>query len=139
MQTPFAAHAGTPKTGFPRGAPPAPPAAVERNRMERRTSPRIPLDAPCLLTLVIEKTTAYPVMLTDISRGGMQLALPPDVADDAVSVNAEAALRDAPAPARDLLEGARGRVAWIARRYCGLRLDRELPATEQELARIFHL
>ncbi len=103
--------------------------------MDRRTGTRIPLDAPCLLTLVVDHTTAYPAMVTDISRGGLQVALPPDVADGALIVQAHALLRDISEPALALLEGAEGRIAWIAHRHCGLRLEIELPLNDDEIMR----
>ncbi len=107
--------------------------------MERRTSTRIPLDAPCLLTLIVEDTASYPAMLTDISRGGAQLALPPNITDGAVNVHARVRLSGVSGQISSWLEGASGHIVWVAHRHCGLRLDLDLPITDNDMARIFQL
>ena len=107
--------------------------------MERRTCPRIPLDVPCLLNLVIENAAVYPAMLTDISRGGLQLALPPEVIPTVLAMHASIALQDVSDPANELLEGATGRIAWVAHRHCGIRLDTELTLSDDNMMHIFRL
>lgn len=94
--------------------------------MDRRASPRIPLDIPCLVALVVNYTTQCPVMIVDISRGGVQLALSPGMSGDDIAVGVPVTLRDVPGPLNDLLEGISGKIAWIGVRCCGVRLDKEL-------------
>ncbi len=100
--------------------------------MERRNSPRIPLDVPCLLTLVLEGK-ACPAMLIDISAGGVHLALSPGPGGDALRVHAKASLADVPGKIGPVLNNREGAVAWVAERHCGIRLDEALPFSVDEL------
>lgn len=95
---------------------------------ERRKAPRIPLDAPCLLTLFLASGEKYPAMVVDVSSGGVQFALSPGLSTDAFAVGEAVVMAEVSAPLGGILENARGTVAWVGKRCCGVRLDAELPA-----------
>ena len=102
--------------------------------MERRASPRIPLDVPFLLTLILDGGTSVPVMLTDISMHGMQLTLPPGGAAFDCSVNTAVSLKDFPDTLAEFLDGITGCVAWLTEHQCGVRLDAPLPRPAEVIA-----
>ncbi len=107
--------------------------------MERRIDLRIPLDAPCLLTFVVEGKKPYPAMLIDMNRRGLQLALSPDPAEGLPTVHARGIVTQAPASVAAYLEGATGEIVWIASRHCGIRLDEELRIAPEELVSLTYL
>ena len=100
--------------------------------MDRRISPRIPLDVPCLLTLVLEGAPC-PAMLVDISAGGVHLVLSPG--DEAVPlvVHAKGTLTDVPGGLGEVLENSTGHVAWVSARHCGIRLDKQIDMPAEQL------
>lgn len=102
--------------------------------MERRTSPRIPVDAPFLLTLEMASGVTVPVMLTDISMHGMQLTLPPGAGVLHCAVNSPVHMKDFPHGLASFLDGITGTVAWLTERQCGIRLDRPFPRLSEVLA-----
>ena len=102
--------------------------------MDRRDTQRIPLDMPCLLTLVIVGSGAYAAMAVDLSPGGVQVAFPPGSGEYAAILGQKVVLRDAPQPFTTLLDGATGKIAWVGMRSCGVRLDRQIPLAPGELA-----
>ena len=107
--------------------------------MERRQTPRIPLDAPCLLTLEANYTETLSAMAIDVSQGGVQLALSPGATDTPLEVGLPVTLRNVPEPLTHLLDGTHGKVAWIGVRCCGIKLNRPLPldiADATDLARL---
>ncbi len=107
--------------------------------MERRNSPRIPLDTPCLLTLLVNFEDERPAMAVDVSRGGVQLALSPSPQQAAITPGLPVTLKDVPGPLRDLLEGTHGKIAWVGVRCCGIRLNKDLqinPSEVTDLARL---
>lgn len=95
--------------------------------MERRLSRRIPLDVPCLLTLVVNYSETYPAMAVDVSQGGVQLALSPGVSEKDIVIGLPVTLQDVPDPLAHLLNGVHGKVAWVGVRCCGVRLNKPLP------------
>jgi hypothetical protein len=102
--------------------------------MDRRASPRIPLDVPFLLTLVVDKNLPVPVMLTDISMHGMQLTLPPGSSSLSCSVQAIVYLKDFPEELARFLDGITGSIAWLTEQQCGVRLDSPLPHPAEVIA-----
>lgn len=107
--------------------------------MERRTSPRIPLDTPCLLTLVVNYSYKHQAMAMDVSPGGVQLALSPGMGEDAIAPGLPVTLEGVPAPLDRLLEGAHGKIAWVGLRCCGVRLNKPLPIGASDVADIARL
>ena len=106
---------------------------------DRRNSPRIPLDAPCLLTLFVSDKEEYPAMVVDVSRGGVQLALPPKSTVENLELGAQVMLKDVSAPLDGLLEKTEAELAWLGMSCCGVKLNKELPialADVTDLARL---
>lgn len=107
--------------------------------MERRLSPRIPLDAPCLLALEINYSDTISAMAVDVSQGGVQLALSPGVSESKLEAGLPVTLRGVPEPLAHLLDGAHGKIAWVGIRCCGIKLNKPLPldvADATDLARL---
>ncbi|CAK7057635.1 MAG: hypothetical protein DELT_01306 [Desulfovibrio sp.] len=107
--------------------------------MERRKSARIPLDIPCLLTLILNYEEKYQAMVVDVSPGGVQLGLSPGFPHDTLETGVPVTLSEVPAPLAGLLDGAHGKIAWVGVRCCGIRLNKDLPAhllDAVELARL---
>ncbi len=94
--------------------------------MERRTTPRIPLDMPYVLTLVIEGGQSLPVMLTDISIGGMKLTLPPAATGTELINNTRVSVKDFPPQVARELDGSTGTIVWVVRNQCGIHLDKPI-------------
>ena len=99
---------------------------------DRRTSLRIPLDVPCLLTLVLDGERC-PAMLIDISAGGVHLALSPGPGGDKLLVHTTTVFKDVPGGLGSVLEGRTGLVAWVADRHCGIRLDDAISLSVDEI------
>lgn len=106
---------------------------------DRRNSPRIPLDAPCLLTLLVNYEEEYPAMAVDVSRGGVQLALSPTPGLPEVAPGMPVTIKNAPAPLDALLEGVHGKIAWVGVRCCGIRLNKELPIDSADITDLARL
>ena len=107
--------------------------------MERRQAPRIPMDTPCLLTLILNYEVEHRAMAVDVSQGGVQLALSPGSGQEEIAPGMPVTLKDVSAPLSGVLEGAHGKIAWVGVRCCGVRLNRELPvnpADEADFARL---
>ena len=100
--------------------------------MERRISPRIPRDGPCLLTLVLEGEPCT-AMLVDISVGGVHLVLSPGDEHVELIVHAKGVLTEVPGGLGAVLENSTGHVAWVAARHCGLRLDTQIDLPAEKL------
>lgn len=107
--------------------------------MERRQSARIPLDTPCLVTLVVNYEDRQTVMVVDASEGGVQIALSPGASHDAVLPGAPVTFQDVPAPLGRYLEGTHGKVAWVGVRCCGVRLNKPLAISQADIADISRL
>ena len=95
--------------------------------MERRQAPRIPLDVPCLLAMVVNYAETYSAMAVDVSQGGVQLALSPGVSEEQITVGQPVTFKDVPGSLGHLLEGVHGRIAWVGVRCCGVKLNKPLP------------
>ena len=101
--------------------------------MDRRHSPRIPLDAPCLLTLIVNYEDELQAMAVDVSRGGIQLALPPGPYAKELEPGMPVTLRGVPEPLDRILEGVHGKVAWVGIRCCGVKLNKDLTIAPEEI------
>lgn len=95
--------------------------------MDRRVATRVPLDTPCLLTLLVNYETELAAMAVDVSQGGVQLALSPCPNQVTLEIGTPITLKDVPDPLKHLLEGAHGKIAWLGLRCCGVKLNKELP------------
>lgn len=107
--------------------------------MERRQSARIPLDTPCLVTLVTNYEDKQTVMVVDASEGGVQIALSPGASHGAIVPGVPVTFQGVPAPLDRHLEGAHGKVAWAGVRCCGVRLNRPLAISQADIADISRL
>ena len=107
--------------------------------MERRTAPRIPLDTPCFLALVINAAGRLQAMAIDVSLGGVQLALSPGAGNEKIISGAPVTLENASAPLDKILGGASGKIAWVGQRCCGVRLDRDLSIDASEVSDLARL
>ena len=106
---------------------------------DRRSAPRIPLDMPCLLTLIVNYGEPHQAMAIDVSQGGVQLALPPGMDEKSLEPGLPVTFQDVPAPMDHLLDGAHGKIAWVGARCCGIRLNKALsldPVDVVDLARL---
>ncbi|SBW00077.1 putative PilZ domain protein [uncultured delta proteobacterium] len=106
---------------------------------DRRNSPRIPLDAPCLLTLLVNYEEEHHAMVVDVSRGGVQLALSPGPGLSEVAPGMPVTLQNVPAPLNALLEGIHGKVAWVGVRCCGVKLNKELAIDSADITDLSRL
>lgn len=93
---------------------------------DRRFSPRIPLDTPCLLTLIVNYSGTYRAMAVDVSQGGVQLALAPGAGEKGLEAGLPVTLQGVTPPMDRLLDGAHGKIAWVGVRCCGIRLNKPL-------------
>ena len=107
--------------------------------MERRQSARVPLDAPCLLTLVLNYEDTQTGMVIDVSEGGVQIALSPGASQGDVVPGTPVTLRDVPAPMDRILEGVHGKIAWVGIRCCGVRLNKPLSITQTDITDLSRL
>ena len=94
---------------------------------ERRHAPRIPLDAPCLLVMLVNYEEEHSAMVVDVSQGGVQLALSPAPGLSEITPGMPVTLQNVPAPLDNLLEGVHGKIAWVGARCCGVKLNKDLP------------
>ncbi|MCC8193107.1 MAG: PilZ domain-containing protein [Deltaproteobacteria bacterium] len=106
---------------------------------DRRHSPRIPLDAPCLLTLLVNYEEERPAMAVDVSRGGVQLALSAGSGFSELTPGVPVTLKNVPAPLDRLLEGVHGKIAWVGLRCCGVKLNKDLPIAPADITDLARL
>ena len=101
--------------------------------MERRTRPRVPLDAPYFVSVRLENGYQCPAMLIDCGRGGVQLAFSPSEDHLGNLLNQELMILSLPEGLGADPDGQPGRVTWAGPERCGVRFDRMLSLTDQEL------
>ena len=102
----------------------------------RRAAPRIPLDVPCFLSLVVNRAERLQAMAVDVCRNGVRLALPPGGNEECILSGAAVELENVSAPLDRILEGVNGQIAWVGERCCGIKLEKELPVDVSDLARL---
>ncbi len=101
--------------------------------MERRTSPRVPLDAPLFIQFVFSSGASVSAMLLDVSCGGLQAAVAPQCADTGDFLGQEVVVHGLPVLLDPVHSGCKGLVTWVSPQRCGVRLFNPLEVTEQEL------
>ena len=106
---------------------------------DRRHSQRIPLDAPCLLALFVNDREECPAMVVDVSRGGVQLALPPNSSVEKMEMGTPLVLKKVSLPLDQLLENVRGDLAWVGTRCCGIKLNEDLPIAASDITDLARL
>lgn len=99
---------------------------------DRRSFPRVPLDAPHFVTLQRNGGKAD-VMLVDLSRGGAQLALAPSENNLPYWLGEEALLLGLPPNIDKDGLGYRCVVSWLRPERCGVRFQPPLCMEEEEL------
>ena len=101
---------------------------------DRRHALRVPLDVPCLLTMQTQNGQEYPTLLTDISTGGVQLAVAPGISLKTL-INIRVSLYGLP-KGLNLLESCKGQIVWASDRYCGIRFDQQLNISIEEIVKL---
>ena len=106
--------------------------------MERRQFLRVPIDAPHFVSIAIDGGAATLTLLVDISRGGLQVAFPPNQAvEEELFLGKAALIGQLPGSvelASGNAEGLRGVVSWVSPQRCGVRFEQALELGDEELA-----
>ena len=101
--------------------------------MERRMRPRGPLDAPYFVSVRLESGHECPAMLIDCGRGGVQLAFSPSEEHVGNLLNRELMILGLPKGLGADPDGVPGTVTWAGPERCGVRFERMLTLTDQQL------
>ena len=104
--------------------------------MERRVCPRVPLDAPFFVTVRLENGQQCSAMLVDCGRGGVQLAFSPVEGMVNSLLSQELLVLNLPKGLGTDPDGCPGVVTWVSPQRCGVRFDRALSLTDEELAAV---
>lgn len=102
---------------------------------ERRTFPRVPLDAPVFVTLSVQNQEARHALLVECSRGGMQLVLAPENALPEM-LNASVLILGLPPSLDASGSGLPGSISWASAERCGIRFHSPLTLSEAVLQSI---
>jgi len=101
---------------------------------ERRIYPRVPLDAPCLVTLRRDDGVEVPVLVVDFGCGGIQAALPPGSSESFRAwLNHHIAVVGLPELLQCDGSGYKGTVSWVSAECCGVRFLPPLAVSDEEL------
>lgn len=111
---------------------------MKKKGVERRQIVRIPLDAPYFASLQITGGALLSVMLLDLSRGGMQVAVPPNQADAMQLLGCDVVISDLPHLLDNTGSGCPGQIVWVSPQRCGVRFDRLFPLTDWQITAIAH-
>ncbi len=104
---------------------------------EKRVYGRVPLDTPFFAVLRTEDGAEFSVQLIDCGRGGVQLAFSPAETRTLDIVNNGVLLLGLPLPAQEKGHlGVAGFVAWVGAGRCGVRFDRPLSLTDDEIKQV---
>ena len=101
--------------------------------MERRVSPRVPLDAPFFVTVCLESGERHSAMLVDCGRGGAQLAFSLAEGLLASLISQKLMILNLPKGLRIYRDSCSGVVTWVSPQRCGVRFDHLLPLTDDEV------
>lgn len=103
--------------------------------LERRSHERICVDAPVVCELVTQER-GIPVMLKDISRGGLQVEIGPGKNFSAALLGQDVRVCTLPDELNMLTTGVEGVVTWISPERLGMRFHTTLLMRSDELADI---
>lgn len=107
---------------------------VSQSVKERRVSPRVPLDAPFFVTLRRSDGPELPALVVDLSRGGVQLALPPDASENFHAwLSCQVTVLGLPPLVGFCGSGCAGMICWISMERCGVRFDTPLSVSDASL------
>lgn len=106
---------------------------VASDPQDRRSSPRVPLDAPYFVTISLGKENDAPALLLDLSLGGAQLAFSPAAFKVTGWLGQQVRIRGLPGNIDTGALGLPGTLSWISEERCGLRFDTPLPLSEEAL------
>lgn len=101
--------------------------------MERRNHPRVPLDTPLFAELGLTGGANMPVMLVDISRGGLQLALSLGTLDPNEILGIAVVVRSLPQTLDPSGDGIAGKITWLAPQRCGVRFTDVLELPDEQI------
>ena len=107
---------------------------------ERRIFLRVPLDAPCFVTLRRDDGVEVPALMVDFGRGGIQVALSPGASENFHAwLSHQLAVVGLPEPLQCDGSGYKGTVSWVSAERCGVRFLPPLPVSDEELETIIEL
>ncbi len=104
--------------------------------MERRNHPRAQLDTPYFAELALEGGGHITVMLVDVSRGGLQLAISLGNLEPGELLGLNVTLRNLPKVLDPEGGGISGKITWLAPQRCGVRFTELLMLPDEQLASI---
>jgi hypothetical protein len=107
--------------------------AAQKSYEERRAHPRVPLDAPFFVTLLVEESKKTSALLVDCGKGGLQLALSPAESALANLLSASVLILGLPRQLDGLGEGLSGSVSWISAERCGVSFTSPLSVSDDSL------
>jgi len=101
---------------------------------ERRVHLRVPLDAPCFVTLRRDDGLEVPTLLVDFGRGGIQAALPPSSSENFRTwLSHQVDVVGLPGPLYCDGSGYPGVISWVSAERCGVRFSQPLSLADEEL------
>jgi len=101
---------------------------------ERRIFPRVPLDAPCFVTLRRDDGVEVPALMVDFGRGGIQAALSPGTSENFCAwLSHQVAVLGLPEPLQCDGAGYKGIVNWVSAERCGVLFQPPLSVSDEEL------
>lgn len=101
--------------------------------MERRIGPRVPLDPPVFVAILLESGESCTAQLVNCSRYGLQLAFPPGEDIASSLLKQRMTIMGLPEKLNVDPEGCPGEIIWVSPHRCGVRLDTPLNVTEELL------
>jgi hypothetical protein len=102
--------------------------------MERRALLRVPVEVPFFVVVRLKDDYRCTAILADCGRGGVQLAFSPTAADRmAHTLGQEVTIFDLPAGLQPDPDGCAGVITWLSPQRCGVRFERMLSLTDEEL------
>lgn len=104
--------------------------------IERRTFTRIPIDMPIICQLRLSDEHSVPVILKDISRGGLQVSLSPGVSLAKDFLGQRVNLKGLPREISIALEYIATKICWQSPERLGLRFSDALSLTDERINEI---
>ena len=110
---------------------------TEKSGRERRIYQRVPLDAPCFVTLRRDDGVEVPAMMVDFGCGGIQAVLSPGSSESFRDwLNHLVAVIGLPEFAHYDGSNYQGDITWVSAERCGVRFHPPLTVSEEELEAI---